>query len=173
LCRPLSPLPLSNEHCLFHLISQSSMINQSHTHPPHTLCTFTHTLGLSHRLCCFSHFLLSLLLVERPAPLLSSLEQPFSTLLHDFAPLPSRFSENFTHTIPPISSPHISKRQTKRNPLSRRCLRLGLAAVRWTRIMYNNLRASCHPWRRGCTFILYSALSIFSSSSFLYPCRQS
>jgi hypothetical protein len=52
-------------------------------------------------------------------------------------------------------------------------LRLGLAAVRWTRIMYNNLRASCHPWRRGCTFILYSALSIFSSSSFLYPCRQS
>jgi hypothetical protein len=66
--------------------------------------------------------------VVRPAPLLSSWGQPFSTLLHDFAPPPSRFSGNFTHTqFPPISSsPHtfpalpISKRQTKRNPLSRR-----------------------------------------------------
>ncbi|KAH9991900.1 hypothetical protein BJV77DRAFT_475236 [Russula vinacea] len=102
LCRPS---PLSNEHCLLHLISQSFTINQSPTHPPHSipysLLYFYPHLGLSHRLCCFHNFFLCLYcLVVRPAPLLSSWEQPFSTLLHDFAPLPSRFSGNFSHNSP-------------------------------------------------------------------------
>lgn len=102
LCRPS---PLSNEHCLLHLISQSFTINQSPTHPPHSipysLLYFYPHLGLSHRLCCFHNFFLCLYcLVVRPAPLLSSWEQPFSTLLHDFAPLPSRFSGKFSHNSP-------------------------------------------------------------------------
>lgn len=117
--------------------------------------------------------------VVRPAPLLSSWGQPFSTLLHDFAPPPSRFSGNFSHKISPhffITShfPGFTHQQTsneKKPALAPP--RLGLAVVRWTRIMYNNLRASCHPWRRGCTFILYSALSISFFVFFLHPCRPS
>jgi hypothetical protein len=132
-CRPLS-FSLSKEHFHSHFISSHLKRPRSINHslpsphiPSHALCTLTHTLRRKSPLVLFRmFFLLSLLLVVRPAPLLSSWERhifPFSAprLCSTALVTPHTFFRKFhTHTH---NSPFFPQQNIKRkeNPLSHRC----------------------------------------------------
>lgn len=106
-----APFPLMN---IFSISSHLSKINQSLIHPTfpsHTRCTITLTLGVSHRLCCFHIFSVSLLPVV-PAgasfkPLGTTIFLCSASLLHCPHHNPHTFfPENFTRTQFPHFSPH-------------------------------------------------------------------